>query len=80
MRRSASLACSRRALLLHAEGENHVRGVLARIDAIEALGIAPVAVSPAYWRTLANRLAARLPLPEYTAERHAAWLIGKELP
>ena len=67
-------------LLLHAEGENHVRGVLARIDAIEALGIAPVAVSPAYWRTLANRLAARLPLPEYTAERHAAWLIGKELP
>ncbi|WP_134601558.1 DUF2840 domain-containing protein, partial [Pseudomonas aeruginosa] len=29
---------------------------------IEALGIAPVGVSPAYWRTLANRLAARLPL------------------
>ncbi|RWT39099.1 DUF2840 domain-containing protein [Aeromonas caviae] len=37
-------------------------------------------VSPAYWRTLANRLAARLPLPEYTAERHAAWLIGRALP
>ncbi|PBV75245.1 hypothetical protein IPC1300_26955 [Pseudomonas aeruginosa] len=49
-------------LLLHAEGENPVRAVLARIDAIEALGIAPVGVSPAYWRTLANRLAARLPL------------------
>jgi len=67
-------------LLLHAEGENQVRAVLERIDAIEALGIAPAAVSPAYWRTLANRLAARLPLPEYTAERHAAWLIGRELP
>ncbi|MDV6903780.1 DUF2840 domain-containing protein [Pseudomonas aeruginosa] len=67
-------------LLLHAEGENQVCAVLERIDAIEALGIAPVAASPAYWRTLANRLAARLPLPEYTAERHAAWLIGKELP
>lgn len=67
-------------LLLHAEGENQVRAVLARIDAIEALGIAPAAVSPAYWRTLANRLAARLPLPEYTAERHAACLAGRALP
>lgn len=67
-------------LLLHAEGENQVRAVLECIDAIEALGIAPVGASPAYWRTLANRLAARLPLPEYTVERHVAWLIGKELP
>ncbi|MBK4383171.1 DUF2840 domain-containing protein [Klebsiella michiganensis] len=67
-------------LLLHAEGDGQVRAVLERIDAIEALGIAPVAVSPAYWRTLANRLAARLPLPEYTAERHAAWLAGRALP
>ena len=67
-------------LLLHAEGENAVRAVLERIDAIEVLGIAPAAVSPAYWRTLANRLAARSPLPEYTAERHAAWLAGKVLP
>ena len=67
-------------LLLHAEGENQVRAVLERIDAIEALGIAPSAASPVYWRTLANRLAARLPLPEYTAERHAAWLTGRALP
>ena len=67
-------------LLLHAEGENQVRAVLERIDAIEALGIAPATVSPAYWRTLANRLAARLPLPEYTAERHAACLAGRALP
>ena len=67
-------------LLLHAEGEGQVRAVLERIDAIEALGIAPAAVSPAYWRTLANRLTARLPLPEYSAERHAAWLAGRALP
>ena len=67
-------------LLLHAEGEQSVRVVLERIDAIEALGIAPAAASPAYWRTLANRLAARLPLPEYTAERHAACLAGRALP
>ena len=66
-------------LLLHAEGDKAVRAVLERIDAIEALGIAPVRASPAYWRTLANRLAARLPLPEYSAERHAAWLAGRAL-
>ncbi|SAK15267.1 hypothetical protein UA18_01207 [Burkholderia multivorans] len=64
-------------LLLHAEGEPVVRAVLAQLDAIEAQNIAPVDVSPAYWRTLGNRLAARLPLPTYTAERHAAWLVGK---
>ena len=67
-------------LLLHAEGEPAVRAVLAQLDAIEALGIAPNAASPAYWRTLGNRLAARLPLPAYTAERHAAWLTGRALP
>lgn len=67
-------------LLLHAEGDANVRAVLKRIDAIETLGIAAIDVSPAYWRTLGNRLAARLALPEYTAERHAAWLAGKVLP
>lgn len=67
-------------LLLHAEGELAVRAVLAQLDAIEAQGIAPADVSPAYWRTLGNRLAARLPLPAYTAERHAAWLAGRALP
>ncbi|RLK57639.1 MULTISPECIES: DUF2840 domain-containing protein [Pseudomonadota] len=67
-------------LLLHAEGENAVRAVLERIDAIEALGIASIDVSPAYWRTLGNRVAACLALPEYTAERHAAWLAGRALP
>ncbi|MFC8751443.1 DUF2840 domain-containing protein [Pseudomonas oryzihabitans] len=66
-------------LLLHAEGERQVQAVLSLIDAIEALGIASIDVSPAYWRTLGNRLTARLPLPAYTAERHAAWLDGKEL-
>ncbi|HDR9224226.1 TPA: DUF2840 domain-containing protein [Burkholderia vietnamiensis] len=67
-------------LLLHADGEPAVRAVLAQLDAIEAQSIAPADVSPAYWRTLGNRLAARLPLPAYTAERHAAWLAGRTLP
>jgi hypothetical protein len=66
-------------LLLHVEGDVSVRAVLERIDAIEALGIAAIDVSPAYWRTLGNRLAARLPLPEYTVERHAGWLAGRAM-
>ncbi|WP_186236909.1 DUF2840 domain-containing protein [Burkholderia gladioli] len=66
-------------LLLHTEGESAVRAVLSQFDAIETLGIGLADVSPAYWRTLGNRLAARLRLPEYTAERHAAWLSGRTL-
>lgn len=66
-------------LLLNAEGERAVRAVLARIDAIEAQDIEPTEVSPAYWRLLHNRLAARQPLPDYDAERHAAWLTGRAL-
>lgn len=66
-------------LLLYVESEPTVHAVLTQIDAIEALGIAPGAVSPAYWRTLGNRLAARLPLPAYKAERHTAWLAGRRL-
>lgn len=66
-------------ILLHAEGEQKVRSVLAQIDTIEALHIEPADVSPTYWRTLGNRLAARLPLPDYSAERHTAWLAGRAL-
>ena len=66
-------------LLLHAEGEQQVQSVLPQIDAIETLGIDPVTVSPAYWRTLGNRLSARLPLSAYTVERHAAYLAGEAL-
>lgn len=66
-------------LLLRAEGEQTVRTVLAQIDAIESRGIDSADVSPTYWRTLGNRLAARLPVPDYTDERHAAWLVGRAL-
>lgn len=66
-------------LLLRAEGERQVQAVLQQIDAIEALGIDPAATSPAYWRTLGNRLAAHLPLPAYTTERHASYITGEVL-
>ena len=61
-------------ILLRADGEDRVKAVLATIDAIELVGIDPCAVAPVYWRMLGNRLAARLPPPAYTAERHAAHL------
>jgi len=66
-------------LLLHAEGEQKVRAVQQRIDAIELLDLAPIDVPPTYWYTLGNRLAVGLPLPDYTTERHAAWLAGRAL-
>ena len=66
-------------ILLCAEGERKVKEVLRCIDVIEALGIDPADASPAYWGTLGNRLSARLALPDYTAERHAAWLAGRAL-
>ena len=59
-------------ILLHAEGEQQVKMVLAVIDGIEALGIDPRAAALTYWGTVGNCLAARQPLPEYTPERHAA--------
>lgn len=61
-------------ILLRADGEVRVKAVLAAIDAIEQIGIDLCAVATTYWRTVGNRLAARLPLPTYTTERHAAHL------
>lgn len=74
-------------LLLHAEGELKVRTVLQQIDTIEAQGIDASTVTPAYWCTLGNRLAAwtagpssaPLQLPAYSAERHAAALTTGDL-
>lgn len=63
--------------LLHVSGELKVQRVLRLIDSVEALGIAPTEVSPAYWQMLHGRLATRESLPEYTTERHAAHLAGE---
>jgi hypothetical protein len=65
--------------LLRADGERQVKAVLEVIDSIEALDIDPCAVAATYWRTLGNRLAARQPLPDYSAERHAAHLARQGL-
>ncbi len=61
-------------LLLRANGKQDVQAVLAVIDAIEQTGIDPCTVAASYWRMVGHRLVAGLPLPVYTAERHAAHL------
>ena len=66
-------------ILLRADGEQQVKAVLEATDKIEAMGIDPAAIAVTYWRTVGNRLAARQPLPEYTAERHAAHLARRAL-
>lgn len=64
-------------VLLLAERLRPIRAVLARIDAIEALGIAPEDAMPLYWLALGHRLARRLSLPAYTVEQHALWRAGR---
>ena len=59
-------------ILLLADGEQQVKAVLALVDAIEAAGMDASTVVYTYWHTVGNRLAARQPLPTYTAEWHAA--------
>lgn len=66
--------------LLHAQGEQSVQSVLQQIEAIEALGIDPVAVSPAYWRTLSKHLAAQQSLPAYTLAQHVAYRANEVFP
>lgn len=61
-------------LLLRADGEVQVKAVLAAIDAVEALGIDPCTVDASYWQMVGHRLGAGLPLPVYTAARHALHL------
>lgn len=66
-------------IALRADGEQQVKTVLEVIDAIEAIGLDPATVAVTYWNTVGNRLAARQPLPTYTAERHAAHLAREAL-
>lgn len=66
-------------ILLRADGEQQVKSVLEKIDAIETQGIEPATVACTYWHTVGNRLAARQPLPDYTRERHAAHLAREAL-
>lgn len=62
-------------ILLTATGWPNVEKVLKIIDAIEAIGIDPVDVSPDYWRHAHSRFAGRETPRPYTRQRHDAWLL-----
>ncbi|MER9107122.1 DUF2840 domain-containing protein [Mesorhizobium sp. M0848] len=66
-------------ILLTAIGWPNVEKVLKIIDAIEAIGIDPIDVSPDYWRHAHSRLAAREAPRPYTRQRHEAWLLRRRI-
>jgi hypothetical protein len=65
--------------LLDVGGHDKVRRVFALIDALEAQRIDPTDVSPAYWRTVHNRLLAHQEPPLYDGRAHAAFLARRAL-
>ena len=66
-------------ILLHQSGWPKVETVLAAIDRIDALGIAPEDVCPDHWHHLHHRITARETPRPYTAARHAAWCKRKDI-
>jgi hypothetical protein len=66
-------------ILLRLSGWAKVEQALKAIDIVEAFGVKPAEAAPDHWRHVHHRLAASQPPRPYTAERHAAWLLRREL-
>lgn len=64
-------------ILLKIEGWPQVERVLQAIDAIEAIGVDPVDVSPDHWRHIHNRLTAGEAPRAYSVEQHQAFLLRR---
>jgi len=64
-------------ILLKVEGWPKVERVLQSIDAIDALGLDPIDISPDHWRHVHNRLAVGDEPRSYSLERHRAWLLRR---
>ena len=64
-------------ILLRIDGWPKVELVLQAIDAVEAIGVDPIAVAPDHWRHVHNRLTAGGEPRPYTRERHNAWLLRR---
>ena len=60
--------------LLHIGGWPKVQQVLEAIDAVERLGVDPIATAPDHWRHVHNRLIVGEAPRLYTRERHQAWV------
>jgi hypothetical protein len=66
-------------ILLMCAGEGPVRCAFTAIDAVEAAGFDPDAISPDYWRAAHNRLTAHAAPRHYGATEHAAWLLRRSI-
>ena len=66
-------------VLLRISGWPKVERVLQAIDAVEQIGIDPADACPDHWRHIHNRLAAGEEPRPYLRERHAAWLMRREI-
>lgn len=66
-------------ILLRLSGWPKVEQVLKSIDAVETIGLDPSEAAPDHWRHIHHRLTAGQAPRPYTAERHAAWLLRREL-
>lgn len=66
-------------ILLRVDGWRQVERMLQLIDAIEAIGIDPIDVSPDYWRHVHNRLAVGETPRAYTMQRHRAFLLARRI-
>ena len=66
-------------ILLKVEGWPKVERVLQAIDAIEVLGMDPVAIASDHWRHVHNRLAAGDEPRAYSLEQHRAWLLRRSV-
>jgi hypothetical protein len=66
-------------ILLRLSGWANVAPVLRAIDAVEALGVDPADAAPDHWRHVHNRLSAGQAPRLYSAERHRAWLLRREI-
>ena len=66
-------------VLLLATGNTKVKRALLQIDALEADGYDPADVSPAYYRHVHNRIAARQPIRPYSMAQHEAHLAAQRV-
>lgn len=66
-------------ILLRLASWSKVVQVLRLVDGIEAAGVDPADAAPDYWAHVQNRIAAGQAPRAYTAERHHAWLLRREL-
>lgn len=66
-------------ILLRLSGWPKVERALQAIDAVEACAVDPIDAAPDHWRHIHNRLTAGMVPRPYSAERHRAWLLRREL-